>query len=139
MPKDKPDTEIQPAPPAEQPAAEPAPAPPPPAPKPKPGAADYDWAADYGTDNLYLHTFPSGTVVALKPFASIYSKTWLYKIRTLQTDVDIEFAAIDRGASDTARAVLRDLDDTDGDPIDELFKAWAASATEGLTPGESSG
>jgi hypothetical protein len=140
MPKDKPDTEIQPDPTAEQqPAAEPAPAPPPQAPKPKPGAADYDWAADYGTADLYSHTFPSGTVVALKPFASIYSKTWLYKIRTLQTDVDIEFAAIDRGASDTARAVLRDLDDTDGDPIDELFKAWAASATEGLTPGESSG
>lgn len=109
----------------------------PPKPPAKPGEAGYDWAADYpGVDNLYVHTFPNGTVVALKPFSSIYSKTWLYKIRSLQTDVDIEFAALDRGASDTARRVLAGLPDTDGDPLDELFKAWAASATEGLKPGE---
>jgi hypothetical protein len=103
----------------------------------KAGEAGYDWAADYpGVDNLYSHTFPDGTVVALKPFSSIYSKTWLYKLRALQTDVDIEFAALDRGACDAARRVLSNLPDTDGDPLDDLFKAWAASATEGLTPGE---
>jgi hypothetical protein len=134
MPKDKPDNDTAPEPvtePVTETVTEPKPEP-----KPKPGAAGYDWAAQYNTDNLYVHTFPSGTVVALKPFGSIYSKTWLYKIRTLQTDVDIEFAAIDRGACDVAREVLRTLDDSDGDPIDDLFKAWAASATEGLTPGE---
>lgn len=120
MPKDKPDT-------LDDVVAEP---------QPKPGEAGYDWAAQYGTKDLYVHTFPNGKVVALKPFGSIYSKTWLYKIRTLQTDVDIEFAALDRGACDAAREVLRSLDDSDGDPLDELFKAWAASATEGLTPGE---
>ncbi len=128
MPKEK--TTLEP--PAEKPAA----------PKPKPGDADYDWSAHYDTADLYLHTFANGTVIALKPFASIYSKTWLYKIRSLQTDVDIEFAAIDRAACDTAKELLLALDDTDGDPLDELFKAWAAAATarsegeKGMTPGE---
>ena len=105
-------------------------------PAPKPGDKDYDWAAQYGTDNLYVHTFPDGTVVALKPFGSIYSKTWLYKLRKAVSDVDIEFAALDRGSCDVARVVLENIDDTEGDPLSDLFKAWAATATEGLTPGE---
>ncbi len=104
--------------------------------KPKPGDKDYDWAAQYGTDNLYVHTFPDGTVVALKPFGSIYSKTWLYKLRKAVSDVDIEFAALDRGSCDVARVVLESIDDSEGDPLSDLFKAWAATATEGLTPGE---
>jgi hypothetical protein len=102
----------------------------------KPGDKNYDWAAVYGTTDLYIHTFPDGTVVALKPFGSIYSKTWLYKLRKAVSDVDIEFAALARGSCDVARAVLENIDDTDGDPLSDLFKAWAASATEGLTPGE---
>jgi hypothetical protein len=105
-------------------------------PAPKPGDKDYDWAAQYGTDNLYVHTFPDGTVVALKPFGSIYSNTWLYKLRKAVSDVDIEFAALDRGSCDVARVVLENIDDTEGDPLSDLFKAWAATATEGLTPGE---
>ncbi|MDQ2638108.1 MAG: hypothetical protein M3Y83_14665 [Actinomycetota bacterium] len=114
--------------------------------EPKPGDADYDWSAHYDTDDLYVHTFPDGTVVALKSFASIYSKTWLYKVRNLDTDVDVEFAAIDRGTCETAREVLAALDDTaDTDPLDDLFKAWSASGTSrgegdpGLSPGKSSG
>ena len=106
----------------------------------KPGDATYDWAAHYDTAELYRHTFPNGVVVALKPFASIYSKTWLYKLRSLQTDADIEFAALDRAACETAKEVLLSLDDSDGDPLDELFKAWVAAGTasggKGLTPGE---
>lgn len=111
--------------------------------EPKPGAADYDWSQNYpeGVD-LYTYTFPSGTVVAIKTFGAIYSKTWLYKIRNLQSDADIEFAAIDRAACDVAREVLMSLDDTVGDPINDLWKAWVADGTsngegdEGLTPGK---
>lgn len=114
----------------------------PPIAEPKPGDKDYDWVKEYGTDDLYTHTFGDGTVVALKQFNAIFSKTWLFKIRNLRTDVDVELAAIDRGCCDTARAVLGDLDpDAEGDPIDELWKAWSTSGTqrgendEGLTPG----
>lgn len=111
-------------------------------PEPKPGDADYDWSGHYDTTDLYSHTFPDGTVVAIKPFASIYSKTWLYKIRQLQTDTDIEFAAIDRAACPTAQEVLMNLDDTEGDPFDDLYKGWLEAGTKnadgdkGLTPGE---
>lgn len=111
-------------------------------PEPKPGDADYDWSGHYDTTDLYSHTFPDGTVVAIKPFASIYSKTWLYKIRQLQTDTDIEFAAIDRAACPTAQEVLMGLDDTEGDPFDDLYKGWLEAGTKnadgdkGLTPGE---
>lgn len=113
-----------------------------PAEEPKPGDAGYDWAQHYGTDKLYVHTFPDGKVVALKEFSGIFSKTWLYKIRNLKTNVDIELAAIDRGTCDEAKAVLEDLDD-DGadDPIADLWKAWSGSGTsngdgdEGLTSG----
>lgn len=110
--------------------------------EPKPGAPDYDWSAHYGTDDLYRHTFADGTVVALKPFGSIYSKTWLYKIRNMVTDVDVQFASIDRASCETARAVLESLDDTVGDPLDDLFTAWVAAGTqhadgdEGLTSGK---
>lgn len=108
-------------------------------PEPKPGEAGYDWVKQYGTSDLYTHTFTNGTVVALKPFGSIYSKTWLYKIRTLPTDVDVEFAAIERASCAAARKVLESLDDDAGDPIDELWKAWSGIGTsngaEGLTPG----
>ncbi|WP_135451310.1 hypothetical protein [Mycobacterium sp. DL99] len=108
----------------------------------KPGDADYDWSGHYDTTDLYTHTFPDGTVVAIKPFASIYSKTWLYKIRQLQTDTDIEFAAIDRAACPTAQEILMSLDDTAGDPFDDLYKGWLEAGTKnadgdkGLTAGE---
>ena len=111
-------------------------------PEPKPGDPDYDWSGHYDTTDLYTHTFPDGTVVAIKPFASIYSKTWLYKIRQLQTDTDIEFAAIDRAACPTAQEILMNLDDSNGDPFDDLYKAWLEAGTKngdgdkGLTPGE---
>lgn len=106
-------------------------------PAPKPGDADYDWTGCYpGINNLYIHTFADGTVVALKPFGSIYSKTWLYKLRKAVSDVDVEFAALDRGSCLEARTVLENISDTDGDPLSDLFRDWAASATEGLTPGE---
>lgn len=114
-------------------------------PAPKPGEPDYDWSAHYDTADLYVHTFADGKVVAIKQFGSIYSKTWLYKIRGLPTDTDVEFAAIDRASCETAREVLLSLDDTEGDPLDELFKAWSAAGTsrgegdDGLTPGKSSG
>ena len=105
-------------------------------PAPKPGDKDYDWASQYDTEEVYLHTFPDGTVVGLKPFGSIYSKTWLYKVRNAASDVDLEFSALDRGSCPAARAVLESLDDTEGDPLSDLFTAWAKAATEGLTSGE---
>lgn len=113
--------------------------------EPKPGAADYDWAPHYDTDDLYTHTFSDGTVVAIKAFGAIYSKTFLYKVRALPTEADIEFAAIDRASCPLAREILAGLDDTVGDPIDELWTAWVAAGTSrgkgdpGLTPGKSSG
>lgn len=105
-----------------------------PKPDPKPGEAGFDWSVLYGTDDLYVHTFSDGTVVALKSFTSIFSKTWLYKIRSLKTNVDVELAAIDRGSCPAARAVLEGLDDSEGDPLDELWSAW--SSGEGVTSGE---
>lgn len=119
--------------------------PPPPTKKatPKPGDVDYDWSVHYPADaELYTHTFPDGTVVALKSFASIYSKTWMYKLRQLNSQTETEFAAIDRAACDLAREVLLNLDDTAGDPLAELFKTWLEAGTKnadddkGLTPGE---
>jgi hypothetical protein len=112
-----------------------------PKPDPKPGDADFDWSKQYDTDDLYTHTFPDGKVVALKTFGSIYSKTWLYKVRKMATNAEVEFAAFDRASCDAAQEVLMDLDDSDGDPIDELFKAWTKDGTtrgdgdKGLTPG----
>lgn len=109
--------------------------------KPKPGDADYDWSTHYDTDDLYIHTFPDGKVLAIKAFGKIYSKTFLYKIRYLATEADVEFAALDRASCDVAREVLANLDDTVGDPIEDLYQAWLAAGTaqaeggEGLTPG----
>ena len=102
-------------------------------PAPKPCDADFDWAKEYGTDDLYIHTFSNGTVVALKPFRSIYNKTWLYKLRNAMSADQIAFAAIDRGSCTAAREVLENLPDTGDDLIDELFTAW--SSAEGVTPG----
>lgn len=113
--------------------------------EPKPGTAGYDWTPHYDTDDLYTHTFADGTVVVIKSFGAIYSKTFLYKVRNLPTNDDIEFAAIDRASCPLAREILGGLDDTNGDPIDELWKAWVAAGTSrgegdpGLTPGKSSG
>ena len=112
-----------------------------PKPAPKPGDADFDWAKEYGTDDVYIHTFPDGTVVGLKSFGSIFSKTWLYKIRHLNTDIDIQNASLDRGACPKATQVLETLDDnSDEDPIQELWDGWTGKGTsnggdEGLTAG----
>jgi hypothetical protein len=111
-------------------------------PEPKVGDADYDWSAHYDTEDLYTHTFADGKVVVLKSFRSIFSKTWLYKMREMPTNVDVEMAAIDRGACETAREFLLSLDDSEGDPLNELYEAWVsggtkeANAGKGLTPGE---
>lgn len=113
----------------------------------KPGDAGYDWAPHYGSTpaaDLYTHTFPGGTTVAIRTFGSIYSKTWLYKLRNAQTDTDIQFAAIDRAACDTAQAIIEAVDAPLGgpDPIDELWEAWSKAGTshigdgDGLTTGE---
>jgi hypothetical protein len=106
--------------------------------EPKPGEAGYDWSQHYDTETLYTHTFPDGTVVALKPFTAIFSKTWLYKIRSLKTNVDVELAAIDRGSCPEARTVLENLPDGEGDPIDELWSAWSTSDTKTADEGLSS-
>lgn len=116
--------------------------------EPKPGEPAYDWAPHYGGTaepvRLYTHTFPDGTVVSIRDFGSIYSKTWLYKLRKAQTDTDIQFAAIDRAACDTAQALIESIEAPLGgkDPIDELWEAWSKAGTshvdgsEGLTTGE---
>lgn len=103
-------------------------------PAPKVGSAEYDWSPHYDGDDLFTFTFKNGTVIALRSFNSIYSKTWLYKVQQMvndgATDVDIEFAALDRAACPTARELLLSLDDTTGDPIDDLWQAWVASGTK---------
>lgn len=111
-------------------------------PKPKPGDAEFDWSAVYGPDvPLYIHTFSDGTVVALKTMNAIYNKTWLYKLRTAKTEVEVVVRSIERAGCAEALAVLDNLDDTAGDPIDELYTAWIRQSTsrgdgdEGLTPG----
>ncbi|TWS27262.1 hypothetical protein FK530_19130 [Tsukamurella conjunctivitidis] len=114
-------------------------------PAPKPGDADYDWSAHYPADaKLFRHTLPNGKVIAIREFGAIYSKGWLYKIRNFDSDVDFQFAAIDRAACETAQALIASVDtpvDGDADPFDELWSAWVAAATshdgeKGMTPGE---
>jgi hypothetical protein len=104
-------------------------------PEPKLGDPDYDWSQHYPDGaELFTYTFPGGKTLALKTFASIYSKTWLYKVSELQNDIDIEFAALKRGGCAQAHAVLMTLDDTNGDPIADLYNAWIGA--EGLDSGE---
>lgn len=113
-------------------------------PQPKPGDAGFDWTPLYGTGDLYTHTFADGTVVAIRSFGSIYSKTFLYKLRNAQVDTDIQFAAIDRAACATAQAIIESLEAPIGgaDPVDELWDAWSKAGTghaegdKGLSLGE---
>lgn len=107
--------------------------------EPKPGDADYDWSGHYGTDDLYVHTYPDGKVVALRRFKDIYSKQWLRSIRHLPTEFDIESAAIDRAACPTAQEIIDNRPcpvDGPDDDFAELYKAWVESDTEGLKTGE---
>lgn len=116
--------------------AEPEPKPEP-KPAPKPGDKDFDWAKLYDTDELFVHTFPNGVVVALKSFTSVFDEVWLYKNRELP-DTPLKFSAIDRGSCPAARAVLASLPDDGsmGTPLSDLFSAWTSAATGGLTSGE---
>jgi hypothetical protein len=105
----------------------------------KPGHPDYDWAKDYSVpaDQLYVHTYPDGQVVALRRFKDIYSKQWLRSIRNLQTEFDIESEAVDRAASDTARQIIDARPAPLGGPDDfqDLWTAWSKADTE-LSAGE---
>lgn len=109
-------------------------------PEPKPGDPDYDWSHHYpeGVD-LFTHTYPNGTVVALRRFKDIYSKQWLRSIRNLESDFDIQNAAIDRAACETAQEVIDAVPCPIGEPdqFDALFEAWQkADLDESVTPGE---
>lgn len=108
---------------------------------PLPGAADYDWSAHYGEDvELYRHTFRDGTVVALRTFGVVFSKTLLWNLRNAESTSEVEFTAIMRGGCPAvdvvldrlARAVM-DSDDYGYDPIDDLFQSWMKAGT-GTTP-----
>ena len=108
--------------------------------EPKAGDVAYDWSHHYpeGVD-LYTHTYPNGTVVALRRFKDIYSKQWLRSIRNLETDFDIQNAAIDRAACETAQEVIDAVPCPIGEPdqFDALFEAWQkADLDESVTPGE---
>jgi len=106
---------------------------------PKPGDADYDWTPHYpdGVD-LYTHTYPNGTVVAIRRFKDIYSKQWLRSIKHLKNSFDVEDAAINRAACDVAQAVIDAVPCPVGEPdqFEILFKAWQQADTDGLTTGE---
>lgn len=105
----------------------------------KPGDPDYDWANHYGVpaEKLYLHTYPSGQVVALRRFKDIYSKQWLRSIKELQTEFDIESEAVDRATTEAARKII----DSQPAPLDgpdhfaDLWAAWSSADTE-LSAGE---
>lgn len=111
-------------------------------PEPAPGDPDYDWSQHYPTGaELYTHTYSDGKVVALRQFRDIYSKQFLRSIRHLETDFDIESAAIDRGACEAAQELI----DSRPCPVDgpddfaELWKAWTSAGTdepEGVAAGE---
>lgn len=107
-------------------------------PEAKPGDPDYDWSGHYGTDELYRHAYPDGQVVALRRFKDIYSKQWLRSIRNLETEFDIESAAIDRAACDLAKQLIDNRPCPVGGPDDfqDLWRAWTSSDAEGVTPGE---
>lgn len=111
----------------------------PPAKKPTPGDGDYDWSVHYGTSDLYIHTYADGQVVALRRFKDIYSKQWLRSIRNLQTDFDIESAAIDRASCEIAKELIdnRPCPVGGADDFADLFKAWqSADVDGGVTAGE---
>lgn len=111
---------------------------------PVPGDADYNWSQHYpeGTE-LFTYIYPDGKVVALRRFGDIYSKQFLRSIRHLETDFDIESAAIDRGACDIAQELIDNRPcPVDGpDDFAELWKAWTSNGdadedTEGVPAGE---
>ncbi len=101
---------------------------------PKIGSAEYDWAAHYDNADTFRYEFADGSVIEIRTFDSIYSKTWLYKVQSMvdagATDVDVEFAAINRAACPVAQELLMSLDDSVGDPIDDLWQAWVISGTK---------
>ncbi|SKU84634.1 Uncharacterised protein [Mycobacteroides abscessus subsp. abscessus] len=120
--------------------------------KPLPGDAAYDWSAHYGEDvELYRHTFRDGTVVALRPFGSVFSKTLLWKLRNAESEAEVQFTAIMRGGCpavdvvlDRVAAAALDADDYEYDPIDDLFGSWMKAGTsttedadDGLSLGKS--
>lgn len=113
---------------------------------PLPGAADYDWSAHYGEDvELYRHTFRDGTVVALRPFGSVFSKTLLWKLRNADSESEVQFTAIMRGGCPAVDVVLDrvagaviDSDDYEYDPIDDLFASWMKAGTS-TTPESNDG
>ncbi|OHU53809.1 hypothetical protein BKG81_06820 [Mycobacteroides chelonae] len=119
---------------------------------PLPGAEDYDWSVHYGEDvELYRHTFRDGTVVALRPFGSVFSKTLLWKLRNAEATSEVEFTTIMRGGCPAVDVVLDrvagaviDSDDYEYDPIDDLFQSWMKAGTstapesnDGLSLGKS--
>lgn len=113
---------------------------------PLPGAADYDWSAHYGADvELYRHTFRDGTVVALRPFGAVFSKTLLWKLRNAEATTEVEFTTIMRGGCPAVDVVLDrvagaviDSDDYEYDPIDDLFQSWMKAGTS-TTPESNDG
>lgn len=107
---------------------------------PKPGDADYDWSPHYDTADLYTHIFPDGTVIAIKSMAAIYSKTWLYKTAQMKSASQVEIMSLDRAACEVASGLLMSLDDSDGDPVQDLIDGWIKHGTglgddDGLTSG----
>ncbi|OHU26270.1 hypothetical protein BKG77_06950 [Mycobacteroides chelonae] len=119
--------------------------------KPLPGAADYDWSAHYGDVDLYRHTFRDGTVVALRTFGAVFSKSLLWKLKDAESTTEVEFATIVRAGCPAAEAVLNHVaaavlesDDFEYDPIEDLFNSWMKAGTsttpdadDGLSLGKS--
>lgn len=110
--------------------------------EPNPGEPGYDWSQHYPEGaELYRHVYPDGQVVALRRFRDIYSKQFLRSIRHLETDFDVESAAIDRGACQAAQELIDSRPcPVDGpDDFHELWKAWTSDGSddaEGVTAGE---
>jgi hypothetical protein len=55
-----------------------------------------------------------------------------------KNDFDVQFAAIDRAASDTAKAVIKSVMAPVGepDPFDELYGGWSTFKDEAADPGK---
>jgi hypothetical protein len=107
--------------------------------EPKPGEPEYDWTPHYDTPNLYRHTFKDGTVVAIRSMQAIQNRTWMYKMRDVKSDDQFIVKAISRASCVVADGVLMRLDDTHGDPIDELWAGWLAAGTGNGDGGLSAG